>query len=210
MHKTVNKSFILVHTGCAVWSRLDWLSLKRMKRAKHRSWWWYPHRGCSTIWMGCDGESCWSSSIVTILPSCYRGKKDGKQLLILEDPSPVNFDFLQVCLVYGGLCTLSCVAGSNNGKVTENQGVTKFHPLRSLSVGIRGCIANFNPWPPGSLRPRLCKVGMTQLSLWYRGSCVSSGVSLLQCFPISLPEKSAQATELLELKCHKGFSRIQI
>lgn len=47
-------------------------------------------------------------------------KKDGKQLLMLEDPSPVNFDFLPVCLMLcGGLCTLSCVGGSSNGKVTH-------------------------------------------------------------------------------------------
>lgn len=154
---------------------------------------------------------------MTILPSCCREekeKKDGKQLLVLEDPSPVNFDFLQVCLVlYGGLCTLSCVGGTNNGSHSLSQEVTKFHPLRSLSMGIPGCIANFNPWQPGSLRPRLCRVGMTQLRLWNRGSCVSRGVSLLQCFPVSLPEKSVmpvKATELLEFKWHKNFSRIQI
>lgn len=80
-------------------------------------------------------------------------------------------------------------------------------------MGIPGCRTNFNPRPPGSPRARLGRVGMTQPSLRYRGSCVSRGGSLLLCLPISLPEKSvmpAKATELLGFKWHKDFSRIQI
>lgn len=43
--------------------------------------------------------------------------------------------------------------------LTESQKVTKFHALRSLNMGIPGCITNFNPWPPGSLRPRSLQSG---------------------------------------------------
>lgn len=203
---------------CCVVSLLDWLSMKRMKRAKHCSWWQHPHRGCSTMWMGCDGESCWSFSIVTILPSCSRGKKRCEAALAMwcwRIPAQwiLIFSKSVSCCMEGFARSAVLVAAIMVKSLPDSQEVTRFHPLRSLSVGIPGCITNFNPWPPGSLRPRLCRVGMTQLSLWYRGSCVSSGASLLQCFPISLPEKSvmpAKATELLEFKWHKGFSRIQI
>lgn len=112
------------------------------------------------------------------------------------------------CCVEGFAHSAVLVAAVMVKSLTESQEVIKFHLLRSLSVGIPGCRTNLNPWPPGSPRARLCRVGMTQLSLWYRGSCVSRGVSLLQCFPISLPEKSvmsAKATEVLGFKWHKVF-----
>lgn len=200
---------------CCVVSLLDWLSMKRMERAKHCSWWFYPHRGCSTTWMGCDGES---ADPLALWPFCLpviEEKEIGSSSWCWRIPAQwiLIFSKSVSCRMEGFAHSAVLVAAIMVKSLTESQEVTKFHPLRSLSVGIPGCITNFNPWPPGSLRPRFCKVEMTQLSLWYRGSCVSSGVSLLQCFPISLPEKSvmpAKATELLEFKWHKGFSRIQI
>lgn len=121
MHKIVNESCILVHMGCVVWS-LYWIC-----------WVWKGWREPSIapggdILSG-DALTCgWGmvgkvADPLALWPFCLpivEEKKDGKQLFMLEDPSPVNFDFLQVCLVlYRGLCTLRCVGGSSNGKVTH-------------------------------------------------------------------------------------------
>ena len=153
--------------------------MKRMKRAKHSSWWQYPCRGCSTMWMLCDGESCCSFSIVTILAPCCTGRKVWSSYchVMLEDPSPLNFAFLQVCLLpYGRLAhSAMLVLAIMVNLLTESKEVSKFHSQRSLSMWIPVCITNFNLWPSGSLRPRLCGVRMTHQpspgNLWYRCSC---------------------------------------
>lgn len=45
----------------------------------------------STTWMGCDGESCCSFSIVTVLPSCCRGKKRWEAALDVGGSQPSEF-----------------------------------------------------------------------------------------------------------------------
>lgn len=78
-------------------------------------------------------------------------------------PAHWSLIFLQVCLVlYGRLAhsaMLLLVVMVN--LLTKSQEVSKFHSQRSPRVWIPVCITNFNLWPSGSLRPRLCGVRMT-------------------------------------------------
>lgn len=60
------------------------------------------------MWMVCDGESCCSFSIVTILPSCCTGRKMWSSychvMLGGSQPTEFWFFFFQVCLLlYGRL-----------------------------------------------------------------------------------------------------------
>lgn len=159
--------------------QLEQVSMKRVKTAKHSSWWQYPCRGCSAMWMAWDGESGCSFSIVTILPFSCTGRKVWSSYchVMLEDPSPLNFGFLQVyLLLYGRLAhSATLVLAIMVNSLTESQEASKFHSQRSLSMWIPVCVTNFNLWPSGSLRPRLCGVRMTHQpspgNLWYRCSC---------------------------------------
>lgn len=135
-------------------------------------------------------------------------------------PAHWIFIFLHVSLlsygklVHSAMLELAFMVNS----LTGSQKVSRFHSQRSLSVWIPVCITNFNLWPSGSLRPRLCGVRMTHC--WARATFgidaadVSKGVLLLlQCFLISRQEKSvtpAKAAVLCEFKWHKGFSRMQV
>lgn len=98
-------------------------------------------------------------------------------------PAHWSLIFLQVCLLlYGRLAHSAMLLVVMVNLVTKSQEVSKFHSQRSPRVWIPVCITNFNLWPSGSLRPRLCGVRMThQLSLgnlWYGCSfCQQRGVA---------------------------------
>lgn len=209
--------------GCDVWSlsQFEQAGMRRMKKAKCSSWWWC--RECSTTWRACNGESCCSFSILTILPSwCIGGKVWSSYChRMYKDPSPLNSYFspslsLQSYgkLVHSAMLELALMVNS----LTGSQKVSIFHSQRWLSVWISVCITNFNLWPYGSLRPRLCRVRMTHCWAWATfgtdAADVSKGVLLLlQYFLISRQEKSvtpAKAAVLREFKWHRGFSRIQV
>lgn len=153
MHKIVNESCILVHMGCVVWS-LYWIC-----------WVWKGWRepsiapggdilsgGALTCGWGMMGKvadplALWPFCLPIVeekkmgsSSSCWRVL--AKWILI--------FSKSVLCCVEGFAHSDVLVAAVMVKSLTESREVTKFHPLRSLSAGIPGCITNFNPWPLGA------------------------------------------------------------